>query len=152
MSTKIQIGDLFEIKSSLGLSYCQYTHSHPTHADVLRIFKTKYDSRPADVSSIVNDEIEFTVLCAVKAAHKANMLPKVGNTPVKENLREFPKFRSAANGRNLELGLWWIWDGVKEVKIGDDLSDEQKEFPRLMIRNVAAIIDLIEGKVHPLLL
>jgi hypothetical protein len=52
----------------------------------------------------------------------------------------------------LELGTWWILDGENEVKIGDVLSNEQKQLSRLMIRNVPAIIDLIEGKVHPLLL
>ncbi len=149
---KLQVSDIFEIETELGFSYLQWTHSHPTHTDVLRIFKTKYKSRPDDISLVIKDEIEFTVLCAVKAAHRANALPKVGTAPIRDDLKDFPVFRSAANGRDLELGTWWIWDGNNETKIGDILTDEQKQLPRLMILNVSAIVDRIEGKIHPALL
>lgn len=147
-----EIGAIFEIPAERGLSYAQLTHRHPTHTDVLRIFKRKYKSRPENISLVINDEVELTVLCAVKSANKSNVLPKVGTAPIRDDLKDFPVFRSAANGPNLELGTWWIWDGKNETKIGDVLTDEQKQLPRLMILNVAAIVDRIEGKVHPALL
>lgn len=152
MNKKIQVGDIFEIRTALGLSYAQYTHTHPIYTDVLRIFKTKFEGRPADLVELAADEVQFTVLCAVRAAYKANVLPKIGNVPVREDLRRFPLFRTAINGPNNQMGPWSIWDGENEVRIGEILTEEQKGYPRLMVLNAAAIIDLIEGKVHPALL
>lgn len=155
MSKKIQIGDIFEIKTSVGLCYAQYTHKHPTHSDVLRIFKTRYTSRPHQdrISDLTADEVEFTVLCAVGAAYRAKTIEKVGSLPIKEELIEFPKFRSGnIDPETKQVKNWWIWDGKMETKVGSSLTKEQKKYPRLVIRNIAAIRDLIEGNTHPGLL
>ncbi len=149
---KIFIGDVFEIETELGLSYGQLTHRHLTHADVLRIFKPKFTSRPTDISSLANEEVEFTVLCAVGAGFKAGVLPCVGTAPVRDDLSQFPKFRSGNRSPQAPNNDdWWIWDGVNEDRVGS-LSEEEMKYPRKAILNIAAIKEQIEGRVHPSLL
>ncbi len=152
MAKKLQIGDIFEIETELGLSYGQLTHRHPTHTDVLRIFKPKFKVRPENPAIVAAEEVEFTVLCTVGAGFRTGTMPRVGNCAVREQLQPFPKFRNGtANPETGVVEVWWIWDGENEVRVGK-LSAEQMNFPRLAIRNLVSIKDLIEGKTHPALL
>lgn len=149
---KAQIGDIFEIGTSLGLYYAQFTHAHPTHTDVLVVFEGGYDKRPDDILSVINRPVQYTVLIAVNASYKAGVIERVGNAPIREELVPFPKFRNGvANPKTLQVENWWIWDGESEICVGD-LTEDQKKYPRLIIRNIAAVKSLIEGDLHPSLL
>lgn len=152
MTKKLQIGDIFEIKTKLGLCYGQMTHRHKTHTDVLRIFRPKFNERPENFTDIAMQEVEFTVLCPLTAAVRSEEIPRVANCPVRSDLQPFPKFRNGiANPKTNIVDDWWIWDGEKEYRVGH-LTMEQMTIPRLAIRNLVSIIDLVEGRTHPALL
>lgn len=146
---KLQIGDIFEIKTELGLSYGQLTHRHPTHTDVLRIFRPKFKQRPHDVSLVTKQDVEFTVLCPVSFGFRTKTLERVGHAPVAPELQAFPKFRNSNRSpEHPEIDDWWIWDGEKETRVGT-LSSEEMFYPRMNILNLVAIKELIEGRTHP---
>ena len=152
MTKNIKIGDVFEIHTDLGLCYGQLTHRHPTHTDVLRIFKPKLEKRPSDFSYILNQEVEHTVLCNVAAGFKSGILERVASKCVRIDLQPFPNFRNSNRSpQEPENDDWWIWNGETETRVGK-LSTEQMKYPRMAIRNFASIKSLIEGKIHPSLI
>lgn len=147
------VGGVFEIQTSLGLSYAQCTHIHPDCADVLRIFSGFFTVRPSDVLAIVDGEVLYTVLCPVAASLKAKMMERVGNSPVRADLLPFPKFRNGVNDpKSMKVEQWWIWDGKEERLVGPLSEDDQKKYPRLLVRNIASIKSLIQGEDHPSLI
>lgn len=153
MKDKIQIGDIFEIKTKFGLSYAQLTHKHPTHSELLRIFKTFYATRPLDYMKVVQDAVLYTVLFPLVASFKSKLIERVGTAPVRNDLKTFPVFRDGIPDRDTKIvKTWWLWDGETETKIGPHLTEEQQTYPRLGILNLPAVVGLIEGNTHPSLL
>lgn len=153
MKKNIQIGDIFEIKTKLGLSYAQLTHRHPSHAELIRIFRKKYSKRPDNLEELCADNVEFSVLFTLIRSYNTNLIEKVGNSAIQHELQVFPKFRDGTPHRDTKIvETWWIWDGKNEIKVGPELTEEQKSYPRLGILNLPAVIGLIEGDTHPSLL
>jgi hypothetical protein len=151
--TKLETGDIFEIPTKLGLCYAQFTHDHPTHTSVLRVFKTKHNDRPGDFSEVAMDEVEFTVLFPIAQAARKQLLQRVGHAPVRKELQPFPVFRSGIPHRDTKVvETWWLWDGETETRIGPTLSEDQRKLPRFGILNLGGLVGLIEGDTHPSLL
>ena len=106
------IGDIFEIPTKSGLRYAQYTHEHPTHSSVLKIFQGIYKNRPRKISSILDDLVEFTVLFPIQIATRDKLLVKVGHENVRQYLLAFPNFRTGVPARDTNVfETWWFWYG-----------------------------------------
>ena len=48
MPNRVQIGDIIEIPTTKGLAYAQYTHQHPTHGGLIRVFDVLFENRPGN--------------------------------------------------------------------------------------------------------
>jgi hypothetical protein len=49
------IGDVIEIPTAKGLAYAHYTHQHPTHGGLVRVFDALFEVRPAHYAGAKED-------------------------------------------------------------------------------------------------
>jgi hypothetical protein len=126
---KLKIGDVVEIKTTKGLTYAHYAHKHKQYGALLRVFERFYDVRPNGFSELVNSKLAFVCFFPLSAAVDLALVSIVGNTPVPLEAQEFPTFRAGViDPSTRKVGVWWLWDGQKEWRIGE-LSTEERRLP-----------------------
>lgn len=147
--TRLKIGDLVEVSSSLGLTYAQYTHKNARYGALLRVFKKVYAETPELLDCILKDEVRFSAFFPLKAAVAQGIVRVVGNLPVPKELSQFPVFRAGVVDPSVgKVVTWWLWDGDNEKNIGS-LSEEQRHFPIRGIWNDTLLIERIESNWTP---
>jgi hypothetical protein len=147
--TRLKIGDLVEVRTSLGLTYAQYTHKHARYGALLRVFKKVYAEKHRSLEDILNDEVRFSTFFPLKATVEQGIVEVVGSLPVPKVLSQFPVFRAGVIDPSTgKVATWWLWDGENEVKIGN-LSEEQKHFPIRGVWNDTLLIERIESNWTP---
>ncbi len=70
MPRRPQIGGIIEIPTSKGLVYAQYTHQHPTHGGLIRVFDKLFEHRPSGFTELVEGPVRFSTFFPVTAAIK----------------------------------------------------------------------------------
>lgn len=147
--TRLETGDVIEIRTRLGFSYAQYTHDIRQYGALIRVFEHTYPERPGDIGQVVGDKVRFSVFFPLKAAVGAGIFSVVGNIPVREELQAFPVFRAGvvdpATGK---VATWWLWDGKAEQKLGK-LTEDQKKLPIRGVWNDTLLIERIESGWTP---
>ena len=81
MRINVKIGDIFEIPlNGRGYSYFQFVARDVNHlsADVIRVFKSKYDHRPT-IEDIISDNIDFYSYTFLKSGVKFGNWIKIGH-------------------------------------------------------------------------
>jgi len=152
MGKRAKFGDVLEIPTKKGLAYALYTHRHidpPKFGALLRIFKGFYSARPTDFTKVLNENVRFTTFFPLQAAMNKGIFEIVANVSIPVSLQNFPIFK-CNNKINAELydDGWWIWDGLREKKIGR-LNEDQKIYPYRSIVNDVTLIGMIEGEYGP---
>lgn len=138
---RVKIGDLFEVRTSKGLVYGQYTHKNNEYGTLIRIFFGFYSTRPNDLTVICSRPLQFTVFFPIQRAVNLDLITHCGNFPVTAENAVFPIFRSASRSKSGERSAdnWWIWDGETSKRLERVLTEEEKKYP-------------VEGIIsHPLL-
>lgn len=149
MMTKIQIGDVIEIKTKEGFAYAQYTHKHKQYGALLRVFNRIHKERPLDYKVLVQGEESFKCFFPLSAAVDQNLVSVLGNTSVPEKAKEFPIFRAGVvDPATKKVTFWWLWDGEKEWRVGE-LTYEQRKFPIRGVWNDTLLIKRIESGWTP---
>jgi hypothetical protein len=90
----------------------------------------------------VDDAAEqFISFCPVTTYVNHGDMTVVSNRPVPTRFTHMPLFRAAV--RNLSTGksTWWLWDGKKEIYVGD-LNNETINLP------IRQLIDFQELKIR----
>ena len=149
--TKLNVGDVIEIKTSKGFAYAQYTHEHKRYGSLLRVYSNCYDAPvPIEIiNEVVNERPTFSCFFPLKIALKQKIFPIIGNAKVLNENKLFPVFRSVMiNPNKGEPNIWWLWDGEKEWRIGA-LNLEQRKLPIRGIWNDTLLIERIESDWLP---
>ena len=111
------IGDVFEVKLDESIKkYFQYVTNDLTqlNSDVIRVFKSEYsiDSN-ANLSNIVNDEIDFYAHCVTKFGVKMGLWKKIGNIREVGDLEVLFRDTNDAGSRPGEQifvsSNWYVW-------------------------------------------
>ena len=150
---KVRIGDIIEIRTSRGLAYAIYTHRHdkpPRYGALLRVFDRLFSSRPDALEEIAKLPVRFSTFFPLQAATNRGLVEVVGNVSVPENLAPFPVFRAAGlpDLKTKKVHAWWLWDGVKEWRVGA-LTPEQRKLPIRGAVNDTMLVSRIEKDWRP---
>lgn len=144
MSQRIRIGDIIEIPTKEGLAYAQYTHQHRQFGGLIRVFNRILQHRPHDLTELANSPVRFSTFLPVRAATKRGIFKVVGHSVIASANQPFPTFRDGVVDRDTrKVGVWWLWDGQREWKVGT-LTPDQKELPIREVLNDTMLISLIE--------
>ena len=148
MASRIKLGDIVEVKTSIGYAYLQYTHKHPEDGALVRVFKGVYKNKLKDFQTLRDKEIQFVTFFPLQRAVNLEIVQVVGNIKVREDLKEFPLFKSML-GHDVKTNKalsWNLWDGEKIIgKIKPPLTQEQKKLPVSGIINDTLLIERIES-------
>jgi len=136
MSTRIKIGDLVEIQSKDGkYRYGQITHKEKEYGYLLTLFKDDFENPLKKFGDVLNDVVQFRVFYFLQLSLKKGLIKKVGNFPVREDLKPLPRFKGLlplefTNG----VYKWAIWEnGVTIKEYSENISREEKLYPMLHI-------------------
>lgn len=144
MRRRARIGDVFEIQTSIGLAYVQYTHHRDDWGALIRVLPGLFQQRPAALGDLVSKREAFVTFFPLQAAVSKGIVELVGTEPIPASSREFPLFRAAGfvdrQGRVLD---WLLWDGQREWKIGS-LTEEQRVLPIRAVWNDTLLRERIE--------
>jgi hypothetical protein len=144
-----QIGDVIEIPTAKELAYAQYTHQHPTHGGLIRVFDTLFENRPSGFSELVIGPVRFSTFFPVRAAINRGIFQVVGHENVALHNQPFPIFRNGiADPKTKKVAVWWFWDGQKEWKVGA-ITAEQRKMPIAAVWNDTMLVERIEGGWTP---
>jgi hypothetical protein len=127
-AVKSKIGDIFEVPTSAGLAYVQYTHTHPEQGTLIRVLPGIFPARPSDVCALASGDSVFVTFCPIDMGLKQGWIA-VGNCAIPESARPFPLFRyGITSPATKKVAVWKLWDGEKLERIGD-LTPEQRRLP-----------------------
>ena len=147
MKRKIQIGDIIEIQTKLGLAYGQFYHYHAYsdgYGALLRILPGFFSERPKEFGELAAAKEVFSTFFCVQAAVNRKIVQVAGYAEVPPHARPFPMFRHGFPSQDTgKVEQWMLWDGIKQWKIGK-LTDEQLDFPILSIPSYPVLVDWIE--------
>ena len=148
---KKKIGNVYEVKTSKGLSYFHYTHEYtkpPKWGSLVRVLDGFYKQRPPEreIANIVNNPHRFQIFLLLRRAISNKEVTGVGNFPIPDFAQKFPVFKNTntpPKGNQLEA-KWSLWDGEKSWKVGTLSEEEQMKYPFHSLCDITALIGLIE--------
>ena len=152
---KLKIGDIYEIKTPIGLAYFQYTHDGRDNGALIRVLPGVYTSRPQDFGVLGRQKELYFVFYTLEYDLRSRKVESVSNQPVPEWAKEFPTMRKrggvARGGGTLN---WFIGHGLKLDRIGEmrqalnvrELTPEQKKLSIAMLTNYGPLVkDIVRG-------
>lgn len=144
MTKRAQPGDIIEVSTAKGLAYVQYTHQHPTHGGLIRVFDAVFESRPSGFAEIVKGPVRFSTFFPVRAAVHRGIFKVVGHEVIAPQNAAFPIFRiGIEDPKSKKVALWWFWDGEREWAVGQ-ITSEQRKMPLRAVWNATMLIERIE--------
>lgn len=150
-SLRKKIGDVFEVSTSKGFAYFQYTHEYakpPKWGSLIRVLQGFYKTRPQNekLSEIVNQPHRFQIFLFLNHAIKEKEVFLVGNFAIPEFAQEFPIFKNTntpPKGDHKEA-IWSLWDGEKFWRVGKLTEKDQMKYPFLSLCDATALVKNIE--------
>lgn len=151
---KYSFGDIFEVKTSKGLSYFQYVNKYnkpPYYGDLIRILDGYFKIRPKDFTSISIKKELFYGFVPLNYKSQRKYYEKVGEAKVPEEFKIIPPFRMAGLNRDIKtkiVGDWWLWENGKENHIGP-INERLKKLTNLGTMNLKAIVNIFDRGYTP---
>jgi len=142
---KIELGDVFEIKTESGnkiyIQCVEIPEDVVNEIELLKIFYDLHQVRPDDISSIINGGFFYNRF-ALKAAVKKKIVTKVGNIQLPNDF-ESPLYYRTENdfGEGWQIVNAKTW--YRETVL--TLSDDQKKLSPWGSMNDTLIIELLEN-------
>lgn len=117
---KFQPGDVFEIKTPVGLGFFQYTHQCAGMGELVRVLPGLYKSRPEHLSGLVHQQELYYVHVTLEAACQECIVCKVGHEKLPKSATSFPIMRKPGMP-NAEgtVPVWFIGNGAKMSTLDD---------------------------------
>lgn len=113
------------------------------------MFDGLFPSCPNNPAELVNSSLRFSTFFPVAAAIKRGIFKVIGHHEVAPQNKPFPLFRDGVpDPKTKKVAVWWLWDGVKEWKVGE-LTPEQRKLPIREVLNDTMLIKLIEDGWTP---
>lgn len=124
---QLELGQIIEFQTEVGLRYVQVTHRHPSYPEVVRAIEGVYSKRP-ELAELANSATAFSALCPISDILGSGNLnaSAIGQAPLPEHATVFPTFRTAIRDRNGDVVYWWFWDGEGlrfDANPGPDTND-----------------------------
>jgi hypothetical protein len=117
--TTIESGDCFQISLPDGRwAYCQFVHYNEELGYLIRVFDL-ITARPLNSAEGLDKAglLFPPVFVGLRATVSNGRWPRIGSMPVKDFV--FPMFRATIGTKPGTYHDWSIWDGKKNVRIGD---------------------------------
>ena len=148
MTRRKKIGDVYEIKTSKGLAYFQYTHENEKMGSLIRVLDEFYAKRPLtkDLQNLVNKKHKFQTFCYLNDAIKKAEVVFIENLEIPLLATNFPIFKGTNSmpKRDPLDKIWWLWDGEKSWRVGKLSLEEQMKYPIKKLCDATALIKNIE--------
>jgi hypothetical protein len=147
---KLNVGDIFEIKTAKGKSFFQYVYSNTNVGELIRILPGLYQDNTPDLKEIVKSNELFYVHFPLKAAVKQKIVNFIGNYDIPKDF-EIPKYmRSKKVDQKGNFICWQIinyetW--VRESVI--ELSNDQKKLSPWGVWNDTLLAERLSEKWTP---
>ncbi|RQO73159.1 hypothetical protein DBR44_09595 [Aquitalea sp. FJL05] len=124
----LKAGDTFSIVTATGVGYFQYVKKMPPLGSLIRVIPKIYAKSDIFSADFLEVNTNFFVFFPVADSLKKGLIEKIGNFPIPQHAKT-PIFRTGiVNPATKKVDVWWLWDGIREWKIGE-LSDEQRRLP-----------------------
>ena len=129
-------GDIFEVPTSKGLAYIQYTHFHPEWDALVRVLQGFYPYRLDNdqLHFISQKQHRFSLFLCLSWCVSHKCFRNIGNFPLSKYVVDFPTFKTTSANMNdiwdaPEKVMWRLWDGEKEYEPRALSREEQKKYP-----------------------
>lgn len=143
---RINLGDVFKLKTEKGFAYFQFVFDDPETCQLIRVLPGLFLEQNDDIASLVNKEHVFFLRFAIKGALKRKSIEKVGNYPIPSFVK-LPEFMRSVHKVGSEFLGWHITD-IKTWKHNfvEKLTQNQRTLSPLGIWGDALLIErLAEG-------
>lgn len=154
-SKKPQIGDIYEIKTPIGLAYFQYTHDGKDYGSLIRVLPGVYTIRPNDFAALASQKELYFVFYNLKYDLRDRKAEFVSHQAVPDWAKDFPVMRKrggiSRDGKTLN---WFIGHGLKLDRVGEmrqavnvrELTPEQRKLSIVMLTNCGPLVeDIVRG-------
>lgn len=149
MASKAKSGDIFELKTSVGLAYFQCVRRVPQWGMMIRVLIGTYSDRPNSLAAIAQQAERFVTFFPVDFALKKNIVVLVGCEDIPATFQRNPLFRAPGlRDRDGRVMKWFLIDGDREIPLGA-LTPEQRKLPIQVLVNDTALIEMIENNWLP---
>jgi hypothetical protein len=147
--TKIKAGDIFEIPLSNGQrAFGQYVFFDKKMGPLVQIFDL---IRKEDVyiDELKHAQLLFPpIITGLMAAINTGLWRVVGHFPVERFV--YPGFVSTFyDDKTGKIGIWYLWDGEKSIRIGRELPEEYKKLEFLCVWDPHDVAHRIETGENP---
>jgi hypothetical protein len=148
MKQIIKVGDIFEIPLSEGRKAFGHYLYFSKKGPLVQIYNI-ITEKDIEIQEITKAEPLFPpVITGLHAAIKAKMWRVIGHIAVVDFVHPF--FVSTLyNEKTGKAGLWFLWDGQKDVRIGSILPEKYKNLEFLIVWNPKNIERRIETGEMP---
>lgn len=140
--TDLTPGDLVEIHVGDKKGYAQITHNHPSYPPVVRVIKGLYDTRPADLDTLVSGNTSFVAMIPLASAmiRAGATVENLGTYQVPLEHRDFPTFRMPIRDKKGEIVYWWFWDG-RGLTYDAEFTEAQSALPMREVMTGARFLE-----------
>jgi hypothetical protein len=152
------IGDIYEIRTSKGMAYCQYTHDGKEMAQLIRVLPGFHQTRPADLLMLAREKELYFIFYTLEYALRSRLIERVGAAPIPQWAIRFPVMRRPG-GIRPEGGVinWLIFDGPVPETPGRrrsfldvrELTADQRELSIEMLVAHPALLKKLENGWTP---
>jgi hypothetical protein len=140
---KIQIGDIFELKTPKGLVYLQYIYNDVEYGYLIRVLPGFFDARPKSFSDVGEKKELYFVFFPVQAALNREIILFISKEKVPDWAKDRPLMRRpGGRSQNGKILNWWLSDGHKETQI-DSLNEKQRKLSIAVICNDTMLVQRI---------
>jgi hypothetical protein len=146
---RIKIGDIIEIPLSDGRkAFAQYVFSDQKIGPLIQVFDLMTE-REIQIDELKDAGALFPpVSTGLRAAIRTGMWNIIGHIPVEGFIH--PRFISTLyNEKTGKAGVWFMWDGEKSVRIGNELLPALKNLEYLAVWDPHDIVYRIESREYP---
>ncbi|MEC4003843.1 hypothetical protein OX283_004180 [Flavobacterium sp. SUN052] len=91
---KLELGDIFELKTKKGDAYIQCVEipNYNNRSELIKVFYQLHDEKPQDLNSILDKDYFYTRF-PVRIAAFRKIITKIGNIPLPENFKSPEYYR-----------------------------------------------------------
>lgn len=145
----IKLGDVFELRLSNGRkAYGQFVHKDKVMGPLLQVFSLVTE-KDATLDEIMRSGPLFPpVITGLYAAVRKGLWKVVGHLPVENFI--YPNFiRTLYDQETGKASIWFLWNGEKSIRIGSELTPEQKKLEYLAVWSPYDVVLRIEAGELP---
>ncbi len=139
---KINLGDIFEIKTAKGSAYLHYVYVENTGRELVRVLPGLYSERPENLEELAKGKEQFLVFFPLSPAVKRKIVQKVA-TASSETFTMPQYMRSPHNVRNEFLGWFIINTSTWQRQLVKELTVEQKKMSDWATWNDTLLVKLL---------